>query len=88
MSIDLQTLTPSRTSIAASTGLRKRLALAAMLFAVAMTFIDQTIVAIASPSIQEQLDLSRTGTQWAVNAYLLALAAAFALGGRLADVVG
>ena len=30
----------------------KYLALAAMLFAVAMTFIDQTIVAIASPSIQ------------------------------------
>jgi EmrB/QacA subfamily drug resistance transporter len=69
-------------------GRRKQLALVAMLFAVAMTFIDQTIVAIASPSIQGQLDLSRTGTQWAVNAYLLALAATFALGGRLADVVG
>ncbi len=66
----------------------KNLALAAMLFAVAMTFIDQTIVAIASPSIQAQLSLSRAGTQWVVNSYLLALAAAFALGGRLADVVG
>ncbi|HEX4703582.1 MAG TPA: MFS transporter [Pseudonocardiaceae bacterium] len=59
-----------------------------MLFAVAMTFIDQTIVAIASPSIQAQLSLSRAGTQWVVNAYLLALAATFALGGRLADVLG
>ncbi len=63
-------------------------ALTAMLFAVAMTFIDQTIVAIASPSIQVHLSLSRSGTQWAVNAYLLALAATFALGGRLADVLG
>jgi EmrB/QacA subfamily drug resistance transporter len=66
----------------------QRLAFAAMLFAVAMTFIDQTIVAIASPSIQSELSLSRTGTQWVVNAYLLALAAAFALGGRLADILG
>ena len=66
----------------------KYLALTAMLFAVAMTFIDQTIVAIASPSIQSELSLSRSGTQWVVNAYLLALAAAFAFGGRLADVLG
>ena len=64
------------------------LALIAMLFAVAMTFIDQTIVAIAAPTIQSELALSRTGTQWAVNAYLLALAAVFPLGGRLADVQG
>jgi EmrB/QacA subfamily drug resistance transporter len=76
------------TAASALTGRRKQLALVAMLLAVAMTFIDQTIVAIASPSIQDQLGLSRTGTQWAVNAYLLALAAAFALGGRLADVIG
>ena len=67
---------------------RRRLALAAMLFAVAMTFIDQTIVAIASPTIAAHLALTRSGTQWVVNAYLLALAAGFALGGRLADVLG
>lgn len=53
----------------------KYLALVAMLFAVAMTFIDQTIVAIASPSIQSHLALTRSSTQWVVNAYLLALAA-------------
>ena len=65
-----------------------RLALVAMLFAVAMTFIDQTIVAIASPTIQAELSLTNTGSQWVVNSYLLALAAMFALGGRLADVLG
>jgi MFS family permease len=53
-----------------------------------MTFIDQTIVAIASPTIAAHLALNRSGTQWVVNAYLLALAAGFALGGRLADVLG
>ena len=47
----------------------------AMLFAVAMTFIDQTIVAIASPNIAQELSLSRGGAQWVINAYLLALAA-------------
>jgi EmrB/QacA subfamily drug resistance transporter len=66
----------------------KGLALAAMLFAVSMTFIDQTIIAIASPNIQAELDLSRGETQWIVNAYLLALAATFAVGGRMADVYG
>jgi EmrB/QacA subfamily drug resistance transporter len=62
--------------------------LTAMIFAVAMTFIDQTIVSIAAPKIQSELALSSTGLQWAINSYLLALAALFAFGGRLADIVG
>src|SRR5271156_770395 len=66
----------------------RNLILAAMIFAVAMTFIDQTIVSIAAPEIQKQLHLTSTGTQWAINAYLLSLAALFAYGGRLADTVG
>ena len=75
--------------MAVSTGGRSRnLILAAMIFAVAMTFIDQTIVSIAVPEIQKELGLSSTGVQWAVNAYLLTLAAFFAFGGRLADTVG
>ncbi|HEX3824882.1 MAG TPA: MFS transporter [Mycobacteriales bacterium] len=66
----------------------RNLILAAMIFAVAMTFIDQTIVSIAVPQIQKELGLSSTGVQWAVNAYLLSLAALFAFGGRLADTLG
>lgn len=76
-----------RSDAAQGTG-SKNLALAAMLFAVSMTFIDQSIVSIAAPDIVRELDLTVTGVQWVVNAYLLALAAAFALGGRLADVLG
>jgi len=67
---------------------RSGLVLTAMIFAVAMTFIDQTIVSIAVPEIQRELGLTSTGVQWAVNAYLLSLAALFAYGGRLADTVG
>jgi EmrB/QacA subfamily drug resistance transporter len=66
----------------------KGLVLTAMIFAVAMTFIDQTIVAIAAPAIQHNLGLSASGMQWAINAYLLTLAALFAFGGRLADIAG
>src|SRR5579864_7123120 len=69
-------------------GRPRQLILAAMIFAVAMTFIDQTIVSIAAPKIQADLGLSSSGMQWAINAYLLALAALFAFGGRLADTVG
>src|SRR5580698_3595246 len=72
----------------ATGGRSKNLVLAAMIFAVAMTFIDQTIVSIAVPEIQKNLGLSSTGVQWAVNAYLLSLAAFFAFGGRLADTLG
>lgn len=53
-----------------------------------MTFIDQTIVAIAAPDIQKDLGLTATGIQWMVNSYLLALAIVFAFGGRLADIFG
>ena len=69
-------------------GQSKNLILMAMIFAVSMTFIDQTIVSIAVPEIQKELGLSATGVQWAVNAYLLSLAAFFAFGGRLADTLG
>ena len=69
-------------------GGNKTLVLAAMIFAVAMTFIDQTIVSIAVPELQKDLGLSATGVQWVINGYLLALAAMFAFGGRIADIAG
>lgn len=64
------------------------LTLAAMICVVAMTQIDMTIVSIAAPDIQRELGLSGTGVQWMVTGYLVALASFFALGGRLADVIG
>ena len=64
------------------------LALSAMVLAVAMTTIDQTIVSLAAPTIQGELGLSHDGLQWAVSSYLLATAAFFCLGGRLADIFG
>src|SRR6201996_7101888 len=69
-------------------GKSRNLVLAASIFAVAMPFIDQTIVSIAAPRIQADLGLSSSGMQWGINAYLLTLAALFAFGGRLADTAG
>src|SRR6202522_1300105 len=76
------------TIASAPAGRPRNLVLAAMIFAVSMTFIDQTIVSIAVPQIQKELGLTSTGVQWAVNGYLLSLAALFAFGGRLADTLG
>ena len=78
----------SHSSTARAGGRSRSLILTAMIFAVAMTFIDQTIVSIAAPTIQHALGLSSSGMQWAINAYLLTLAALFAFGGRLADIAG
>ena len=69
-------------------GKNSKLVLVAMIFAVSMTFIDQTIVAIAIPTLQKDLALSTTGVQWIINGYLLSLSALFAFGGRLADIAG
>ena len=77
------------TLAASGRGQSKSLVLTAMIFAVAMTFIDQTIVSIAVPTVfQHDLGLSSSRMQWGINAYLLALAALFAFGGRLGDMFG
>jgi EmrB/QacA subfamily drug resistance transporter len=45
-------------------------------------------VAIAIPSLQKNLALTQTTSQWTINGYLLSLSALFAFGGKLADVAG
>ena len=64
------------------------LALTGLIIAVSMTTIDQTIVALSGPTIESNLGISHGAMQWAVNAYLIATAAFFLLGGRLSDVFG
>ncbi|MFY4717080.1 MFS transporter [Streptomyces sp. LaBMicrA B280] len=65
-----------------------RPALVGLIIAVSMTTIDQTIVALCAPTVETDLALTHDAMQWAVNVYLVATAACFLLGGRLADVVG
>lgn len=62
--------------------------LVAMIFAVSMTTIDQTIVALSADTIQSELGISHAAITWSINAYILATAAFFLLGGKLADTFG
>jgi EmrB/QacA subfamily drug resistance transporter len=67
---------------------RRWLTLLAMTGSLSMIMIDQTVVSVALPRIQQDLNLSQSGLQWVMNAYILALAATVAVGGRLGDILG
>ena len=67
---------------------RRRLVLVAMTGSPSMIMLDQTVVAVALPSMAQDLALSPHGEQWVLNAYVLAIAALVALGGRVADQLG
>jgi len=64
------------------------LVLAAMTGSLVMVFVDATIVGVSLPTIQHDLGLGVAGGAWVVNAYLVALAGAMAIGGRFGDVIG
>ena len=53
-----------------------------------MIILDASIVNIALPSAQADLDISNADRQWMVTAYTLAFGALLLLGGRIADYTG
>src|SRR6187200_3149492 len=53
-----------------------------------MIILDQTIVNVALPSIQSDLDFSQSRLAWVVNAYLIAFGGLLLLAGRLGDLIG
>ena len=53
-----------------------------------MVVLDATIVNVALPSIQKDLDLSEANLQWIVNAYTLVFGGFLLLGGRAGDLLG
>ncbi|NUS45663.1 MAG: MFS transporter [Mycobacteriaceae bacterium] len=53
-----------------------------------MILLDITVVNVALPRIQANLDFSPSGLTWVVNGYVLAAGGLLLLGGRLADVYG
>jgi EmrB/QacA subfamily drug resistance transporter len=50
--------------------------------------LDSTIIGLALPAIQRELDASPSGLQWVMNGYLLVIAALVVTGGRLGDIYG
>ena len=68
---------------------RKRwLALIVLCAGMLMIILDQTIVNVALPSIQDDLGFSQSGLAWVVNAYLIAFGGLLLLAGRLGDLIG
>lgn len=64
------------------------LALTALCAGLFITLMDQALVAVALPSIREDLDASINQTVWVVAVYLLAFAAPLLVSGRLGDRYG
>ena len=66
----------------------KWLTLAAMCFGLFLIMLDNTIVNVALPSIQRELDASPSMLEWTINAYVLSFAVLIMLGGKLGDRFG
>ncbi len=62
--------------------------LTAVCTGVFMLLLDITIVNVALPDIQQQLDASLSDLQWVIDAYALSLAALLLTAGSLADLFG
>jgi len=67
---------------------RRRLTLAATILGSSLAFIDASVVIVAMPTIEKDLDLGLTGEQWIFLSYSLALAALYLVGGALGDRFG
>jgi EmrB/QacA subfamily drug resistance transporter len=62
--------------------------LATTILGSAMAFIDGSVVNVALPAIQSDLQASIEGAQWVVNGYMLMLGALTLIGGAAADRFG
>jgi EmrB/QacA subfamily drug resistance transporter len=67
---------------------RRWIALAVVLTAGFMQLVDISIVNVAIPSIQRDLDASYSQIQWVLAGYQLAFAVMLITGGRLGDIFG
>ncbi len=65
-----------------------RWVLAATILASSMAFIDGTVVNVALPALQKNLQATAIGVQWVVEAYSLFLSALLLVGGSLGDRYG
>lgn len=67
---------------------RRWMVLVILLVATFMDLLDVTIVAIAVPSIQQDISATYTAAQWVLAGYSLAFALLLITGGRLGDIIG
>src|ERR1043166_2729442 len=66
----------------------KRWTLVATILGSTLTFIDLTVVNVALPALQADLQATITDVQWVIEAYTLFLGALILVGGSLGDQFG
>jgi EmrB/QacA subfamily drug resistance transporter len=67
---------------------RKTLTLAATVLGSSLAFLDATVVIVALPTIEQELDIGLNGQQWIFLSYSLALASLYLVGGAVGDRYG
>ena len=67
---------------------RRWLALVVLCAGMLMVVLDQSIVNVAIPAIQDDLAFTQSGLAWVVNAYLIAFGGLLLLAGRVGDLIG
>ena len=76
------------TTMDTTTEKNRWLALYVLCAGMLMIVLDATIVNVALPSIQEDLNFSQANLAWVVNAYLIPFGGLLLLAGRLGDLLG
>jgi EmrB/QacA subfamily drug resistance transporter len=71
-----------------SLGRRQQLTLVATILGSSLAFVDATVVFVAMPTIERELELGLTGEQWVFLSYSLSLAALYLVGGAVGDRYG
>ena len=71
-----------------NSNLRRWAALVVVCFGQLMIMVDSTIVNVALPYIQGELNFSSAGLTWVVNAYLIAYGSFLLVAGRMGDLIG
>src|SRR3982750_2245585 len=87
MSVAAEAVAPSP-DISSDKGSGKWLALAVIAVSQLLIVLDATIVNIALPTAQVDLNISDANRQWMITAYTLAFGGLLLLGGRIADFTG
>ncbi len=67
---------------------RRMLVLAICCMSLLIVSLDNTVLNVALPSLQRELDASTSGLQWTIDAYTLVLASLLMLAGSTADRIG
>src|SRR5215831_9476761 len=67
---------------------QRRWVLVATIVGSSMVFIDGTVVNVALPALQQNLNATAVDVQWVVESYALFLAALLLFGGSLGDHFG